>query len=278
MLKDLIVHLDGTEEDNVRLAQAEAIGLNFKSHLIGLYTNPLPEYAYVLAIQSGLAPMAPVIEIEQQIRKEGDVVMGRLNERFKKMGGTNEIRRVDAGMSELPGLCASQARGADLFVATTPYRSSVGWDALVEAVIFESGHAIYVVPEQFKVQGTSRNILVAWSNTRESARALSEAIPFLRDATTVGLVTVETADGGDRPEDRPNIAPHLSRHRINSEIRSVEAAGRSVSEVLLSEAHKMNAGLIVMGAYGHSRFREWVLGGTTREIIAGSDIPILIAH
>ncbi len=278
MLKDLIVHLDGTEEDNVRLAQAEAIGLNFKGHLIGLYTNPLPEYAYVLAIQSGLAPMGPVIEIEQQIRKEGDVAVGRLNERFKKMAGTNEVRRIDAGVSELPGLCASQARWADLFVATTPYRSNEGWDALVEAVLFESGHAIYVVPEQFKVRGTSRNILVAWCNTRESARAFSEAIPFLRAATTVRLVTVETADGSDRPEDGANIAPHLSRHGINSEIRSVEAAGRSVSEVLLSEAHKMDADLIVMGAYGHSRLREWVLGGTTREMITGSDIPILIAH
>jgi nucleotide-binding universal stress UspA family protein len=280
VFKDLIVHLDGTEEDSIRLTQAEAIARRFEAHLTGLYTNPLPEYAYVLAIQSTLAPMGPVLAFDQQVRKQGDVAVTRLKERFKQIVVENDVRRIDAGVSLLPGLCASAARWSDLFVATAPYRgeTSAGWDALVEAVLFGSGQAIYLVPEQFRGSGAVRNILVAWRDTRESARALAEAMPFLRVATNVRLVTVDAAGESDEREDPINLTAHLGRHGAKAEVRSIEAGRRPVSEILLSEASKMAADLVVMGAYGHSRFREWTLGGTTREIIARADVPILIAH
>lgn len=279
MFRDLIVHLDGTEEDNIRLTHAEAIARRFEAHLIGLYTNPLPEYAYVLAIQSGLAPMGPILEFEQQVRKEGDVAIGRLKGHFKKIAGSNEVRRIDMGVSEIPRLCASAMRWADLFVATAPYRGeeSPGWDALVEAVLFESGRPVYLVPEQFKAGGTIRNILVAWCNSRESARAIAEAIPFLRASSNTRLVTVDP-DDSEPQEDAVNITAHFNRYGAKAEVRCVDSSGRSVSEVLLNEARRMAADLIVMGAYGHSRLREWIIGGTTREMIRRSEIPILLAH
>jgi nucleotide-binding universal stress UspA family protein len=280
MFKDLIVHLDGTGEDNVRLAQAEAIALRFEAHLIGLFTNPLPEYAYVLAVQSGLAPMGPVIELERQLRKDGDVVVGRLKERFKKLAIQTEVRRIDAGASELPRLCASAARWSDLFIATASYRGedSPGCDALVESVLFGSGHAVYLIPEQFETSGIARNILVAWRDTRESARALAEAMPFLRTAINARLFMVNEGNESDDHEDALNMAAHLRRYGVKAELRSGKAAGRRVSEVLLEEARKISADLIVMGGYGHSRWSEWILGGTTREMIAGAKVPILISH
>ncbi len=280
MFKDLIVHLDGTEEDHIRLTQAEAIAGRFEAYLTGLYTNPLPEYAYVLAIQSTLAPMGPVLAFEQQIRKEGDVAVARLKERFKKIAAENEVRRIDAGASLLPRLCASAARWSDLFIATASYRgeASPGCDALVEAVLFGSGQPVYLVPEQFKGNGAVRNVLVAWRDTRESVRALAGAMPFLRVATNIRLVTIEPTGQEDEHEDPINVTAHLRRHGAKAEMRSIEAGRRSVSEALLQEASKMAADLIVMGAYGHSRFREWTIGGTTREMIARADIPILLAH
>jgi nucleotide-binding universal stress UspA family protein len=280
MFKDLIVHLDGTEEDDIRLAQAEVIALRYEAHLTGLYTNPLPEYAYVLAVQSGLAPIGQLLELERQIRKEGDTVVARLKERFKKLAVRNEVRRIDAGASQLPRLCASAARWSDLFVATASYRGadSPGCDALVESVLFGSGHALYLVPERFKASDSPRNILVAWRDTRESARALDEAMPFLRSARTTRLFMVEEAERNDDAEDAVNIAAHLSRHGTKAEIRSARASGRPISEVLLEEASKMAADLVVMGGYGHSRWSEWILGGTTREMIAHAEVPILIAH
>jgi nucleotide-binding universal stress UspA family protein len=280
MFKDLIVHLDGTEEDNVRLAQAEIVALRYEAYLTGLYTNPLPEYAYVLAVQSGLAPMGQLLELERQVRKEGDTAVARLKERFKKLAVRNEVRRIDAGASQLPRLCASAARWSDLFIATASYRGedSPGCDALVESVLFGSGHALYLVPEKFKASDAARNILVAWRDTRESARALAEAMPFLRSARTTRLFMVHEAERSAEAEDAVNIAAHLSRYGTKADVRFVKASGRPVSEVLLEEAQKMAADLIVMGAYGHSRWSEWILGGTTREMIARTDVPILIAH
>lgn len=278
--KDLIVHLDGTEEDTIRLAQAESIARRFEAHLTGLYTNPLPEYAYVMAIQSQLAPMGPILAFDQEIRKQGDVVVGRLKERFEKIPVASDIRRIDAGVSILPRLCASAARWSDLFVATAPYRgeASPGWEALVETVLFESGQALFLVPQQYRASGTIRNILVAWRDTRESARALAEAMPLLRAATNVRLVMVDSLGEDEEHEDPLVVTAHLRYHGAKAELRSIEAKGRSVSEVLLGEAGKMAADLIVMGAYGHSRLREWMLGGTTREVVARAEVPILLAH
>lgn len=279
MLRDLIVHLDGTEEDDVRLAHAETIARRYEAYLIGLYTNPLPEYGYVLAIQSGLADLGPVIALEHEIRKHGDLVQARLKGRFNQLKIENEVRRIDAGGSELPEHCASAARQADLFIATAPYRGeeSPGSGPLVEAVLFGSGHSIYLVPEKFKTNGLVHNVLIAWSNTREAARAIAEAVPFLRGATTVRLVSVGP-DQDNAKAELSDLAVHLARYGAKIEPRSIDRAGRSVADVLLNEAKNMAADLIVMGAYGHSRFREWVLGGTTREMIARSEVPLLVAH
>jgi nucleotide-binding universal stress UspA family protein len=276
MLKDIIVHLDGSEEGDMRLVQAEAIARNFHAHLIGLYTNPLPEYPYVLAIQSGLAPAEPTFEFEQAARKRGDLAIARIKEHFAPLAFSHEIRRIDAGLSELPLLCASQARWADLFISILPYHGASSWDEVVETVLFESGHAVYLMPPQFKATGSARNVLIAWRDTRESARAIVEALPFLAAATHVRIVTIDVP--AERHESVSAVMAYLDHHRVKAEFRSARAADESVAAALLNEAHAINADLVIMGAYGHSRFREWVLGGTTRGMIERSDLPILLAH
>lgn len=276
MLKDIIVHLDGSEEGDIRLAQTEAIATQFHARLIGLYTNPLPEYPYVLAIQSGLAPAEPIFEFEKAARERGDLAMARIKEHFAHLTISHDIRRIDAGLSELPSFCASQARWADLFVSILPYHGESSWDELVETVLFESGHAVYLIPPQFKAKGSIRNILVAWRDTRESARAIVEAIPFMKAAGRVRIATVDSERENSKIASA--LTTYLDRHDVKAEFRSIAASDKTIADVLLNEAHAMEADLIVMGAYGHSRFREWILGGTTREMIERSDLPILLAH
>jgi nucleotide-binding universal stress UspA family protein len=121
-----------------------------------------------------------------------------------------------------------------------------------------------------------RNVVIAWKDTRESARAISEAMPFLTSAANARIVTVDAERcPGDAAID---IAAHLDRQGVKVEITPIESAERTVAEILLDEAHKMSADLIVMGAYGHSRVREWILGGATREMLETSDVPMLMAH
>ncbi|MGO8799288.1 MAG: universal stress protein [Roseiarcus sp.] len=278
MFKDLMVHLDGSDEDEVRLAHAESIAVRFGAHLTGLYANALPEYAAAFAGEPGFSAMQAVVELEEQARVEGENVLARLKERFRRIDAPNEVRRLAAQASDIPRLGVSEARWADLFVASAPYRGgdTAVADNLLEAALFGAGHAVYVVPPGAKAREETYAVVVAWEDTRESARAAAEALPFLKRATNTRIVTVD-GEGGEG-EAAVDIAAHLDRHGVNVEVLAIEAGDRTVAQALMDEARKSSADLIVMGAYGHSRFREWILGGATREMLATSEIPILMAH
>jgi nucleotide-binding universal stress UspA family protein len=278
MLKDLIVHLDGSPEDEARLVHAEAIAKAHGAHVAGLYTNLLPEYFMATGFDPAFSTVAGIVELQERMHEEGVRTAKRLRERLAKIDASSEFRSVEAGASELNARCASEARWADLFVATA--RSEAGaidWGDMIETIIFEAGRAVYLAPPGGNPAPGVRNALVAWRDTRESARAVAEALPFLKGSAT-RIVTVRPK-GGEEPDDRAaDVAAHLARHGAKVEVNAVDAHGATTASVLLGEARRMEADLIVMGAYGHSRFREWVLGGVTRDMIAKSDKPLLIAH
>ena len=278
MFKDLMLHLDGTGEDEIRLAHAEAIATRFGAHVTGLYANPLPDYMIAFGGEPGFTAMGAVVEMEERARAEGDLVLARLEARFQRLAAPHEIRRIAAQRMDIPRLGASEARWADLFVASAPYRNSETYvgDRLLEAVLFEGGHAVCAIPPGQRPKAESRNVLIAWQDTREAARAVAEALPFLRQATKTRLIRVAAQDSQAEPV--MDVAAHLDRHGVEVEIMAVEAENRTVAQILIEEAHKMSADLVVMGAYGHSRFREWILGGATREMLASSDVPIFMAH
>ena len=172
--------------------------------------------------------------------------------------------------------------GANLFVVTCPYRENAasGWDDVIETVLFESGHSVYFVPPGLKPRQKLNRVLVAWTDTREASRAIAEALPFLRAASDAEIVVVNAAaqKSETRGYNAVDIAAHLDRQGVKVAIRPVDKGKQSVSEALLEEASRRSPDLIVMGAYGHSRWREWVMGGTTREILASAKVPILMAH
>ena len=279
---DLMVHLDGTSEDEVRIAHGEAIADLCDAHLTGLLTNLLPDYGLVVPGDAGAAAAAAMLEVEERARREGLASFERLTQRFSRLGVRNELRRIDASPGAISSHVAAEARWCDLFVASCPYREdrAAGWDELVETVLFESGHGVYFVPPGAQPRGKLARVLIAWSDTREAARAVAEAMPFLRAASEAEIVTVGEASQkvATRGLDAVDIAAHLDRQGINMAIRPIERGKRSIAEVLLGEAKRRSADLVVMGGYGHSRWREWIMGGTTREILAASGVPVLMAH
>jgi len=280
-LADLAVHLDGTDEDETRIAHAEAIAARCDAHLTGLFTNLLPDYG--MTVPGDAAAAASVmLEVEERARREGAQLFDALQQRFSRIGARNELRRIDATLGAMPTQVASELRWSDLFVASSPYRegASPGWDDLVETALFGSGHGVYFVPPGTQPRSSLAKVLVAWADTREPARAVAEALPFLRSAAEVEIVSV--AEAPEKPAalglGAVDIAAHLDRHGISVTIRPLDKARRSVTDVLLDEALRVSADLIVMGAYGHSRWREWIVGGTTRRMLAESQVPILMAH
>ncbi len=136
-----------------------------------------------------------------------------------------------------------------------------------------------VVPEAAEVRGAPQRITVAWSPTREAARAVHDALPLLRAAAEVRIVVVDD-DRTKAERDQPgaDIALHLARHGVKAEVRYVPSGQNGITATLLDEARYGGAELIVLGGYGHSRLSEWMLGGVSRDILEKSAIPLMFSH
>lgn len=280
MFKDVMVHLDGSNEDDVRLAHAEALSaLCGGAKLTGLFTNYLPEYAYHLSGIYGMTDVGEIAALEERLRQEGEKVFARLQQRLTHIDANNDARRLDAYPSQMAPLAAAQARWSDVFVATTPYRDPLSsWDRLVEAVLFSSGRGLYLVPPGCQVRSTINSVVFAWQNTPESAHAAQQALPLLRLAGCVKLLLVDGGEHGAKDAEIDAAAVHLARHGVTVEVMGATSQDGRVAEAILTTAERAAADLIVIGAYGHSRFREWILGGVTREVIENAPHPLFLAH
>ncbi|MDJ1156689.1 universal stress protein [Chelatococcus sp. SYSU_G07232] len=280
MIKDVMVHLDGTGADEVRIGHAERIALAFGAHVTGIYTNLIPNMA--VPVDGGVSAAAIMADVEREVRERGDGAHGVLVRRLERLAVPNELRRFDVFPGELASAVATQARSADLFVALRPYSNDAGehWPTVVEAALFGSGRGVYLAPDAPVPAVPIKRVLIAWNDGREAARAVAEAMPFLQAATRVVVAMVDE-DGAPEENGREpgaDIARHLDRHGVATELYHVPADGRRASEVLREEAQRLATDLVVMGGYGHSRLREWVLGGTTRDLLTTCSIPILMAH
>jgi nucleotide-binding universal stress UspA family protein len=278
MIKDVTVYLDGSKADDARLAHAAAIASRFEAHLTGLFLNALPDYA--IGGYDGALTAEYIAGMEEDAIKAGNDAEPRLAERLAKAAGLSELRRRDLHRDRFWDAVAEQGRVSDLLVMTRPYGETAPLDPLiVEAALFGAGRGVLVVPPETGRTAPPRKVLVGWRNTRETARAVAEAMPFLTAAEQVILAMVDE-DGAPAQqglEPAADIARHLDRHGVATEVRHVSKWDRT-ADALVNEAKVTGADMIVVGAYGHSRLREWVLGGTTRDLLGTCPLPVLMAH
>jgi nucleotide-binding universal stress UspA family protein len=177
---------------------------------------------------------------------------------------------------DVPDILVEYARLRDLTILSVP-ASYDQWYA--EAIIFGSGRPTLILPESPRLPpfqlGT---VMVAWDFSRAAARAVSDALPMLELAKKVRVVTVINEKTLDTKHSAEELARNLARHDIDVVLDKVDAKGRAIGDVLESHALSHQAGLLVMGAYGHSRLREFVLGGATRRLLSKPPLPILFSH
>ncbi len=174
-----------------------------------------------------------------------------------------------------PGDCAVlYARCSDLVILGQAAAGDAG--PVVLQVLLESGRPVLVVPAAgtFPILGT--RIVIAWNGSREAARAVHDALPLLRAAAQVTVLTIEGSGG--TIDTGPDVTRHLARHGIHAEAKTDTARDVGIAPLLLSRLADLQADLLVMGGYGHSRIRETVLGGVTREILQTMTVPTLLSH
>ena len=274
-VKDLLVHVDDSKANTVRVDTAIRLAQTHDAHLTGLYVMPhleIPVYAEVQIPDEILAAqregaLARAAEAEKAFRVATD-----------KADLSSEWRFVEG---RLASTLALHARYVDLAIVgqrgdTDPLSMSNG---VAEHVVLQSGRPTLVVPYIGVPDAIGKHVLVAWNASREAVRAIHDAMPFLEQAQTVTVLAINPPAHAD--ENRipsADICQHLARHGVNAEAAHIEAHDIAVGDVLLSRAAGRGADLIVMGAYGHSRFREFVLGGATRHLLEHMTVPVLMAH
>ncbi len=191
---------------------------------------------------------------------------------------------LDKAVAQLAGLgrlVAHRARFNDLIVLPRPYGKSCGQEQeiIVESALFEGHVPTLVVPPKAKVTANADRIIVAWNESSESMSAVRAALPALIAADSVNIVVIDPPQHGpDRSDPGGALSQMLVRHGVKAEITVLAKTMPRVSDVLLRHARDMDADMLVMGAYGHSRFREAILGGATRNMLENANVPVLMAH
>ena len=219
-------------------------------------------------------------EMEQRHRAAAEAAAKKVETEFQdacsRSGITSEWRLAEGDTAEMGVL---HARYADLAVAgqIDPENPPPGSAArLPEQLALASGRPVLIVPYAGKYDSVGRRVLVAWSRTRESARALNDALPILKQADQVAVLSINPDRDGTLPG--ADIALHLARHGVKAEATSTVAEDIDIGNTLLSRAADFGSDLIVMGCYGHSRARELIMGGATREILRHMTAPVLMSH
>jgi len=196
----------------------------------------------------------------------------------KKGGVAGQTRQLDATFGGAATLFAQIARRFDISVVGQAQREQGATDELIiEGALFESGRPVIVVPYIQKSGLTLERVLACWDGSRTAARAVADAMPFLERAKAVDLVIVAE----ERKHDEVTgirMSEHLARHDVAINVKRIAKGDLSVEDVVLSYAADTGADFMVMGGYGHSRLREFILGGVTRGILNSMTVPVLMSH
>jgi nucleotide-binding universal stress UspA family protein len=277
--KDILAIVAEAEADEPALALAEAVSKAHGAHLCAAFLTPLPDepLAYEPTVVAGVWA-----ELLGRARSDADAERKKVAARLERMGRPCDLINAEALSRDLGRVAAVHARYADLTVMTRPVEG-IGGDLreeLIEGVLFHSGRPALIAPPNWKGGSIGKRIAIAWDASREATRAVSEADALLDSAEQAVVITVDAKPKmfghGEAPGE--NIAAHLTRRGVKAEVRNVDGAGRPPSQAILAEAEAMGADVVVMGGYAHSRLRELVFGGATRDLLRMSTLPILMAH
>jgi nucleotide-binding universal stress UspA family protein len=274
MIQDIIVSLAVGCSRDPAVGFAISVAEEFDAELAGVAFCYQP-----VAIGSPMDAI-PAELIESQ-RTESAKAAREAIARFKEATATvdlpAETRTVEAGLDDVPSTFGRLARTFDLAIVSQSEPEKAGpEERIIEAALFESGRPVIVVPYIQKGGLTLDRVLVCWDGSRTAARALADAMPLLECAKSVEIVAVGNGHEGDQAH-FASVEKHLARHGLAAEMKQI-TSDVDVASTILSHAADSSADFVVMGGYGHSRLREFVLGGVTRGILNAMTVPVLMSH
>lgn len=278
--KTLLVFLDSSEDSASRFDAACDLAAHYDAHLsaLAMTQRVLP----VLA--SGIGAATAVMDVGQlqEAREKAHALALEADQRLTARSQLGDVRWISQDLAVLREVAALHGRQADLIIVgpSSNDTNALLRESAFEGALFSSGRPVLLLPSQWQGAPSMDNIVVAWDASREAARALSVATPLIEKAKSVTIVVVDPEPGrqgfGENPGD--DIATVMARHCKNVELAKIPSGGLSVAEALQAKAADVAADLIVMGGYGHSRLRESLFGGVTREMVERAPVPVLMSH
>jgi nucleotide-binding universal stress UspA family protein len=278
--RTVLVSLNDISRNEALLNVAADIARDFDAHVIGHYVIPAVE----IYGADGFVTMPVVFEGRRDhfgdaastVRKSFEVAI-------TNAGLRGHFEQVDASVSDIASIVVEHARRVDLAIVG---QSDQGGNAMlesdfVERLLLSTGRPTLVVPRKGKADLKGDIAIVGWNNSREAARAAFDAVALLRSMREVRIAWVDPEAEFRSPGPLPGaeIAESLSRHGIKPIVEPLSTGGtKGAGEALLQKASDEGAAFIVMGAYGHSRLREFILGGATRAVLDAMNCPILFSH
>jgi len=273
--KTILVYADDTASSDTRIEFAARLALAENAHLIGNAMTGVSRFLYdTVAVDAGAPNIEPYLET---LRQRADARLVRFENIVQRIGvASYEKRRSD---DEAASSISMQAHYCDLVVLGqfAPEDKTPTDANLPQYVAMNSACPVLLHPYEKSFPNLGHRVLVAWNASTEASRAVRHALPMLKKAKIVELVIFnpDTVSHGTQPGD--DIALFLARHGVKVNVMR-EKTNTDVGHSLLSLADGLNSDLLVMGCYGHSRFREVMMGGATRSVLRSMKIPVLMAH
>jgi nucleotide-binding universal stress UspA family protein len=276
MIKDIVVNLGVGEKASPAGDYAVSVAAAFNAHLAGiafLYDPIVPVSG------AGYIP-AEVIETQERDNEAATrAALGRFTAASARAGVTAEPLTLSASFAGVGEQFGRIARRFDLSIVGQAEPETSGVEEIIaESALFESGRPVIIVPYIQKGPLKLDRVMVCWDGSRAATRAIADAMPLLHRSQHVEVVIVANERGKNDEIEGADMGAHLARHGLNVEVNRTALGDIDVADVILSHAADAGSDFIVMGGYGHSRLREFVLGGVTRSIMRSMTAPVLMSH
>ena len=276
MIKDTALALAVGGTRDAACNYAISVSTAFNAHLAGIsfaYEPMLP-----VVDMGGAVPIELIDEEREENQKAATDAIARFEEAARLAAISVESRIIEASASGAPKEFGAIARSFDLSIIGQADPQSTRDDMMIEGALFDSGRPVLVVPYIQRAPLKLDRVMVCWDGSRNAARAINDAMPFLTRARAVDVVTINAKEDKTKELKGADIAQHLARHGLNVDLRQINAPDVDVANAILSDVADHDTDFVVMGGYGHSRLREFVLGGATRGILSSMTVPTLMSH
>jgi len=279
MYKTIIVHVDGSPQQPSRLRAAARLAREHDAHLVGSAETGISWLDLALLTGSMAAPVPPADF--DGLREAAALRLREFTEKAAALG----LASVEARLVEDAADCALllQSRYADLVVLSRDVETAPGIPTRVrrlpESIALRGARPVLVIPPDYDDAPIADTVVAGWDGSTQALRALDAALPLLKRADDVRLALINPDQLSELHGEQPgaDMALYLARHGVKVDV-VLERTHATAGDALMAMARDCGAAMIVTGAYGHSRYREWALGGVTRELLERTPVPLLIAH